>query len=99
MVRTMFSIFAAVFVACNVTVHLSGCSTQRSTSETSTKVSRSDSDRARYAGDTTEPRVVERTETTTEEQQDRSDGGLFSIAGNIIALPFRAVGSFLSAIL
>lgn len=41
---------------------------------------------------------VERTETTKVEEHDDRGHGLFSILGDIVALPFRAVGGLFSAI-
>jgi hypothetical protein len=98
MFRVIFTVFVTIVVAYIFMASLSGCGTRRTTSETTTEVESTDSDRARYGADASEPRVVERTETTTVERDDSSDGGLFSIVGDIIALPFRAVGAFLSAI-
>lgn len=98
MFRVIFTLFVGVVVAYIFLASLSGCTSSRTTTETTTEVRTRDSDRAQYDGYATEPRVVERSETTTVEHDDGSDGGLISIVGNIIALPFRAVGALLSAV-
>ena len=70
-----------------------GCSSRRSSSESSstTEIREDDSTRARYYG---EPRDVEvtRSETKTEESSGRSTG-FFSILGDIIAWPFHAISA------
>jgi hypothetical protein len=98
MFRVIFTVFVTIVVAYLFLASMSGCGSRRTTSETTTEVESVDSDRARYGAEANTPRVVERTETTTIEREDSSDGGLFSIVGDIIALPFRAVGALLSAI-
>lgn len=72
---------------------LSDCTSRRTTVETTQEIESADSDRAQYSTDTNDARVVERSETTTVERHDSSEGGLFSILGDIIALSFRAVGA------
>ena len=77
-----------------------GCSSRKSTTITKTEVSQdagSESARSRYADSGGTQTTT--TETKSEESHDdHSHGGLFSIVGDIIALPFRAVGALLSAI-
>lgn len=89
------SVFLSMLLVSAVSLSFSACSGHRTTT-TTTEVEATDTDRARYAPRPGEPAVVERTETTTVER--RSDGGVFSILGDIIALPFRAVGALFSAI-
>lgn len=93
--RKPSSVFLSILLITGVSLSFSGCSGHRRTT-TTTEVEATDTNRARYAPAPGEPEVVERTETTTVER--RSDGGLFSILGDIIALPFRAVGALFSAI-
>lgn len=98
MFRMLFTLFVAAVIGYIFLASLSGCTNRRTTVETSREIESSDSDRARYAADAENGRVVERSETTTVERDDSSDRGLFSIVGDIIALPFRAVGALFSAI-
>lgn len=71
----------------------SGCSSHRTTTTTTTEVSQP---RDGYAGS---PVEVSRTETkTTEVENEDRHRGLFGIIGDIIALPFRAVGALFMAI-
>lgn len=93
--HNLTSMFVSVVYALALSLSIPACSSHRTTTTTS-EVEAADSDRARYAPESGEPQVVERTETTTVER--RSDGGVFSILGDIIALPFRAVGALFSAI-
>ncbi len=98
MFRVIFTVFVTIVVAYLFLASMSGCGPRRTTSETTTEVESTDSDRARYGAELNEPKVIERSKTTTVKREDSSDGGLFSIIGDIIALPFRAVGALLSAI-
>ncbi len=68
MFRVIFTFFVSVVVAYIFLASLSGCSSRRTTSETTTEVETSDSHRARYTGYAIEPKVVERPETTTVER-------------------------------
>jgi outer membrane lipoprotein SlyB len=98
MFRVLFTLFVSVVVAYIFLMSLSGCKPRQTSSETTTEVRSTDSDRARYGTIVEEPRVIERSTTTTVERDETAEGGLFSIVGDIIALPFRAVGGLLSAI-
>ena len=98
MFRMLFTLFVTAVIGYILVASLSGCSSHRTTVETTREIETSDADRARYGTYTDDDRVVERSQTTTVETKDSSDRGLFSILGDIIALPFRAVGSLLSAI-
>ena len=87
------------FIPLFIFLSTQGCSQRRTSSVTTTEVSRdteTDSPRARYdangAVTTTETKTVE-----VDEHPDR-ESGLFSIVGEVIALPFRAVGALFSAI-
>lgn len=75
MFRVIFTLFVSVVVAYIFLASLSGCSTRRTTSETTTEVETGDPHRARYNGYDIEPKVVERSETNTFERDDTSDGG------------------------
>jgi hypothetical protein len=94
----LFTLFVTVVIGYIILASLSGCTSRKTTVETTRKIETSDSDRARYRADTDDGRVVERSETTTVERDNSSNPGLFSILGDIIALPFRAAGAVLSAI-
>lgn len=72
---------------------LSSCSAKKESTVSSEVTT---TERARFAGEEPE-RVVVETRTETEET-DSQEGGLFQIAGDIIALPFRAIGALFSAI-
>jgi len=74
MFRMIFTVFVTVVVAYIFLASLSGCSPGRTTTETTTEAENTDSDRARYKGDISPPRVVERAETSTMEH-DRSLSG------------------------
>ncbi|MBX7137378.1 MAG: hypothetical protein K1X83_05290 [Oligoflexia bacterium] len=72
-----------------ITPMLSGCAGHKTTTETTTEV-RHDLDAPPYDGGTT-------VETTKIEQVTKDDNhkGFFGIIGDILALPFRAIGSIL----
>ena len=67
-----------------------GCSTHKKTVTTTETTS--------YPSET----VVQRSETTTTDSSDSKSGGVLSstvdVVGDVIALPFRAMGSLLGAI-
>jgi hypothetical protein len=94
----LFTLIVTIVIGYILIASFSGCTNRRTTVETTREVESTQADRARYNADRDDGRVVERTETTTVEKHDSSDGGLFSIIGDIIALPFRAVGALFSAI-
>lgn len=73
MFRVIFTLFVTIVVAYIFMASLSGCGPRRTTSETTTEVEGTDSNRARYGSDASEPRVVERSDTTTIERDDSSD--------------------------
>ena len=67
----------------------SGCSSHRRETS-STEVTVEDSSRASFDAD----RPIERTESRSETVESESgDHGFFHIVGDIIALPFRALGA------
>ena len=68
MFRVIFTFFVSVVVAYIFLASLSGCSSRRTTSETTTEVETNDSDRVRYTGYAIEPKVVDRSQTTTVER-------------------------------
>jgi hypothetical protein len=98
MKHSYFSWAATMPLVLATCVSLSSCSAQRATTTTTTEVRDADSDRGMYSGSATDTTEVRRSETTTEVHDTGSEGGLFQIVGDIIALPFRAVGALLSAI-
>lgn len=98
MFRMLFTLIVSILIGYILMTSFSGCASRGTTIETRREIESTDVDRARYAPDRDDGRVVERTETTTVENHDSSDGGLFSIIGDVIALPFRAVGALFSAI-
>ena len=74
---------------------LDGCSSKRTSTESSTEIHRNNDDGTTYSNTYNEPRAsveVTKTETTTNNDNHR---GFFGIVGDIIALPFRAVASIL----
>ena len=81
-------IIGFIVVAGLLSSPLTGCSSKRATTVETTEV-RHDGDRA-YSGDETVQ--VTKTEKTTESDNHH---GFFGILGDIIALPFRAIGSIL----
>lgn len=78
-----------------------GCAShkEKTTVETTTVHEDGDTTRSRYgdSGDREVSTTTTKTETV-ESDRDDPDRGLFGIVGNIIALPFRAVGALFSAI-
>jgi hypothetical protein len=68
-----------------------GCSTHKETTVTTTETTG-------YPSDT----VVQKSETTTTDTSSSKSGGVLSstvdVVGDVIALPFKAVGSLLGAI-
>jgi len=71
---------------------ISGCSSRRTTTETTTEVHR-DPDNGYVSNyDRGETVEVTKTEKVTQESNHK---GFFGIVGDIIALPFRAIGSIL----
>lgn len=76
-----------------VTVFSTGCSSTHDTTTTKTTVSESPD----YPSTTTKETTTTETKSV-ETSDDDPDRGLFGIIGNIIALPFRAVGALFSAI-
>jgi hypothetical protein len=93
MFRVIFTVFVTIVVAYLFLASMSGCGPRRPTSETTTEVESTDSDRARYGAELNEPKVIERSKTTTVARDHPSGGGLFSIVGDIIALPLPGLGA------
>lgn len=71
---------------------LIGCANRESTKVTTTEI-RSDPDYTKES--TSEGRSTVQVTTTEEVSQDDGHKGFFGIVGDIIALPFRAIGSIL----
>lgn len=99
--KTMFARAVGAVLATLLVAGQLGCSSRRTTKTVTTEERGGDTvvvtDRD---GTVTVPddRTVTTTETTTEVERDDPDRGLFGIIGNIIALPFRAVGALFRAI-
>ena len=77
-----------------------GCTSRKTTSVTKTEVQVSpdiEAPRGRYA-DQSDIQTKSTETTKTEEVHEDSHRGVFGIVGDIIALPFRAVGALLTAI-
>jgi hypothetical protein len=101
-IKILTAVLAAVFIPSV----LSGCSGKKETTTTTLRtVEGVPPDRHVYVGSDgvvySRDREVSATTTktkTVEVEKDDPDRGLFGIIGNIIALPFRAVGALFSVI-
>ena len=77
-----------------------GCASRKTTSVTKTEVQVSNDSELPKAGyaDQANSQTTSSETTKTEEVHEDSHRGIFGILGDIIALPFRAVGAVLTAI-
>jgi hypothetical protein len=71
MFRVIFTLFVGIVVAYIFLASLSGCSSHRTTSETTPEVETGHSGRERYSRYLTEPRFVERAEISAVEAAGR----------------------------
>ena len=85
--RKFYCLFSSLFL---IAILSTGCSTQRSTT-----------DEVAYDQRTGQPVTVERHTTTTHENTTEDTGvlsGTVNVIGEVISLPFRAVGGLVRAI-
>jgi len=91
--------FKKVLIAClfltlfSGTIFMQGCSSHRDTTVTTETVTESD---PRYVPPSESTHVETRTTETVEHEDEHH--GFFHILGDIIALPFRAIGALFHAI-
>ncbi|MBP9837146.1 MAG: hypothetical protein KBC84_00380 [Proteobacteria bacterium] len=91
--------FASVYICCLLFILVetaaisTGCSGNSSKTVSTTETRRDIENNDAVRHESTPTVEVTRTEETTKEESHR--GGFFSIVGDIIALPFRAIASIL----
>ena len=91
MKNKVLSVFLAITTLVLPLLGLDGCSTRKTETVTT------QSPRYSYDGEVTATSTETKT-TTTESDSDTEDRGFFDIVGDIVSLPFRAVGAVLHAI-
>lgn len=94
----LFGIFLSALLCCITVASSTGCASHRDVTTVETRtVSNGDPD-YRASADLSETRTTTTKTESVHEDHDDPDRGLFGIVGNIIALPFRAVGALFEAI-